>query len=224
MSDFTAAISRPERPNVRTDCSWYPRAFFTGAETWHGAVILTERGKDEFRKFVERSVRLPGEETARKELAEAIAGDVEFWTHMNEDFGDTGEDLSGQEAVIDGWARSGEIPPLHEAIAELSVPGLTAECEDFAMSEFPGWAERSAEREELASYRVERWLSSTNPGKDKDWLPRAELWTAYEVWCRFDGGSGHGAGKPNDFYTALQDLGFVPAGRQGKRGFKPAKR
>jgi len=217
----------PPRPvgdsNVYTDCSLYPMAVLSIDEEWQGAIVLMRRGRDAFRKFILGAVRLPSQEADRKELAESIARDFEMWTWMNEDWPDDPDDeLEGQDAVMCAWARAGEMPPLIEAIAELSMPWAVSVCEEAAAKYFPGQAEKTAEREELVSYRVERWVKATTTLKDQDWLSRAALWTSYETWCRFDSG-GHEPGKPEDFYAALQELGFVPSGRKGKRGFKPPK-
>lgn len=219
MNDSAITPVRPERTNVRTDCSWYPRAFLTDTELFWGAQILTGKGKAAFRDHVGRLVRLPAEGSAEhKRIEDEIQGAVELFRDLNEDPDCAAEQVDGQDAVIDRWARSGVIPPLAEAIAELSMPGLTDECTDIALKHFPGWAERAAEREELASYRVERWLKGNSPFKEHDWLPRAALWDQYSIWCKFDGG-GHDAGKPADFYVALKDLGCSDAKRQGTRGF-----
>ena len=227
MSDFIASTACTGNGNVRTDVSWYPRICLLASEQWRGGMILTGKGKAEFRKFVSECVRLPQGDTDRKELAESIARDVEFWRGMIEDFPDDPAAYEGQEGIIDAWARSGEIPPLREAVAELSMPGLTAEVTEFAEKNFPARAEQYAEREELSSFRVERWLKGTNPFKGdgtagRDWLPRAELWSSYETWCKYDSG-GHPPGNPADFYVALQEKGCIPVRRANGRGFRPPK-
>jgi hypothetical protein len=222
MSEFSGTtFDHAERTNVRSDFSWYPRAFFTATQEMLGATILSDKGKRQFREFVRGNVKLPTGD-ARKLLAESIATDVDFWAGMNEDFGDEGDDLlSGQDEVIHGWAVTGEIPDLLDAITELSMPGLSDECARAADRFFPDKAARAAEREELISYRVERWLGTmASQLKGKDWIKRVELWTAYEIWCKCDG-TGQHPGQPKDFYEALRSLGFSPSRRHGTDGFKP---
>lgn len=194
------------------------------------ASILSRKGTSELRKFIEDMLQWPAPGSLEDlALQEGAAELVQYW----EDEFAGGFDPSSVEdddparydecdRLVIGWIADGHVPEGREMILELAWPGTLAAITQDAENYFPSRTEKKIEDEEISSYRARRWMDATQPFKSANWLPRAEMWSAYQVWCTADG-SGR-PGSPKEFYDSLKALGCAEAGRKGVRGFRPPQR
>ena len=200
----------------------------TLAEEWHCATILVRNGKAALQAYVKTTAEIPGQGFPEgRELATETAWRVQECRDDLAEGWDPAElerdpdRYDETDRLIVGWLTGGEMPGFREMCLELAWSYFLDRIVEYAAEHIAG-AEVQAEDEEVASYRVRRWLEAVNPFAGHDWLPRAAMQASYVNWCRVDG-AGDKAGHARDFYMALKELGCQEAGRNGVRGFRPPK-
>lgn len=204
-----------------------PAIGMTLAQVWRGASVLVDEGKGSLHEYIRSQVEWPPPGPCLDSLQAGLEELVGYWREEFEAGFDPREmeaDSDGrfddEDRIVIGWLIDGELPSERDMMFELAWPSILAWCTEFADKHLPRSAS-SFEKNELSSYRVSRWLAATSTFAGRDWIPRAEMFSAYEMWARID--SGQPAGKPADFYAALEELGYPEAKRRGVRGFRPAR-